>query len=234
MTEEQTPDVVEEVVAPVQEAETQEAPQPPQEDPQERNWREMRNALKELQRQNHELKSELTQRSAPPPIQEKDELDDIPDDDYLTKKQAVKLASKLANKLAEERATEVVKRREAESIPNTLRTKFSDYDSVVSKENLELLMQTEPELAKSLYALKDDPLAQGIAAYKLLKKQDFTQEKQTYMDKAKAVNNSKKPSVSTAVTKGSALAEANRFANGLTPELKAALWKEMKEAARAG
>lgn len=230
----QTADVIQDVVDPaVNEQQEQEVrvETPPKEDAQERNWREIRSSMRELQRQNEVLREELTRRNAPVKQEEQDELDSLPDDEYLTKAQARKLAAKMAEKAAKD----LIRQKEHESVPDKLRSRYPDFDDVVSKENVQLLIEQEPELAQSLNALKDNPYAQGIAAYKLLQKSDIMQQKLATMDSQKRVaENMKKPTVSNAAGKQGALANANMFANGLTPQLKNQLFKEMQDCARRG
>ena len=95
------------------------------------------------------------------------------------------------------------------------------------------MKQQEPELAQSLWNLRDDPYAQGVAAYKLIKKLGIGKEEEEQGDsveKKKAIENSKKPLSVQAVSKSSAIGNAHLFENGLTKELKKQLWSEMQEA----
>ena len=82
----------------------------------------------------------------------------------------------------------------------------------------------------SLQALQGDPYQQGLAAYKMLKRTDFYMQKQQEADKKRVQDNTSKPMSVQSVRKSGALADANRFANGLTPDLKKALQQEMAEA----
>jgi hypothetical protein len=193
---------------------------------QEYNWAEARRKMQELDRQNEEMRKQLSQMQQPPKANEDDELDKIADDDIVTKAQVKKLASKMAMQIAQE----AIKQREASTVDERLQLKFSDFADVVTKENIELLRQQEPELAMSLYH-NPDPFAQGVAAYKLLKKVGIGGESVTNkLDRERALKNSQKPISVNAVAKSSALGEAHKFENGLTKELKNQLWAEMKQA----
>jgi hypothetical protein len=156
-----------------------------------------------------------------------DELDKLGDEDIVTKGQAKKLAAKMA----EEIASRVIKERENATVEDRLSSKFQDFNQVVTRENIELLKETEPELAMSL-AQNTDQYSQGVAAYKLLKRLGIGEEvaKEPVKEKQKAVANSQKPLSVNAVTKSSAIGNAHMFENGLTPELKKSLYEEMQKA----
>jgi len=220
-------DVSQEVVSPVEEQanvsqqveETQQQ-DAPQEDPQERNWREARQALKELRRQNDELRQQIGQMQSPK-VDDSDEEESTDKDEWVTEGRLHKKLSALEQK---------IKQREAETVIDRLRGKYADFDDVVSEENIAYLKQHDPELAEGIAALKHDPYRQGLAAYKTLKRTDYFMNRQSVADKAKVAENSKKPVSVQAVRKAGALAEANRFDRGLTPELRKTLWQEMQEA----
>lgn len=194
----------------------------------EYNWAETRKKMQELDRQNREMAQELNslkKQKEPPPAE--DELDKMSDDDIMTKAQAKKMAERMAKKVAED----VLKQRDASTVDERLSTKLPDFADVVTKENIELLKQNEPELAMSLYHIPD-PFQQGVAAYKMLKKLGIGAEVVKSQEKEKAQKNSQKPLSVNAVTKQSAIGNAHLFENGLTPELKSQLWKEMQEASK--
>lgn len=197
---------------------------------QEFNWAETRKRMQELDRQNREMQEQLKSLSSPKAAPEDDEIDKMSDDDIMTKRQARKMAERMAQQVAER----VIKQREAATVDERLQLKFSDFGDVVTRDNIELLKQHEPELAQTLYH-NPDPFGQGVAAYKLIKKLGYGSEavaKQN-LDKDRAVKNSQKPVSVNAVTKqSSAIGNAHLFENGLTDELKASLLKEMRDCAK--
>lgn len=239
--EEQERNVLEEVVSPQESVsnkvdentpETQEAlPQDgeltDQEDPQEKNWRELRQTLKEFKNENKEIRREnqyLAQKlmemdSGRKPVSTEEE--EVDEDELVTYKSLKKYEQKLNQKL---------KAAEAETAVDRIKARFQDFEEVVTPENVRYLQENEPELVASLQNLKNDPYKQAIAAYKLLKKTDYYVNKEGEAMKKRAEENSKKPVSANAARKGTALADANRFANGLTTDLKSQLWKEMQEA----
>jgi len=201
------------------------------EDDQDRNWKEARRKMQELERKAREQEELIQRLSVPKNAVEEDELDKLGDEDIVTKAQARKLAAKMAEEIAQK----VIKQREASTVDERLQIKYPDFAQVVTKENIELLKETEPELAESL-GYNPDPYKQGIAVYKLLKKAgigiDEMKAQAPSKEKEKAIQNSQKPVSVNAVTKQSAIGNAHLFENGLTPELKKTLWKEMQEASK--
>lgn len=198
-------------------------------DDQDRNWKEARRKMQELERKSREQEEVIQRLSAPKA--EEDELSKLGDEDIITYGQHKKATVKLAKQIAEQ----VIKEREAATVDERLQNKYSDFAQVVTKENIELLKETEPELAESL-GYNPDPFKQGVAVYKLLKKASVGAtemvEKLPPKEKEKAIQNSQKPMSVNAVTKQSAIGNAHLFENGLTKELKASLFKEMREAAK--
>ncbi len=198
-------------------------------DDQDRNWKEARRKMQELESKAREQEEVIRKLSSPPAQKEDDELDKLGDEDIVTKRQAIKLASKMAESIAQK----VIKEREASTVDERLQLKYPDFAQVVTKENIEFLKENEPELAESL-SYYPDPFKQGIAVYKLLKRASITEGEvvANTAQKQKAIKNSQKPVSVNAVTKQSAIGNAHMFENGLTPELKASLLKEMREAAK--
>jgi hypothetical protein len=193
------------------------------------NWAEARRKMEQLERRardQDELIASLTRPQLPP----EEDFSNLSDDDIITVKQHQYMSAKIARQVAEE----VVKQREAATVDERIAAKFPDFKQVVTPENIELLKQNDPELALSLYRLADDPYAQNVAAYKLLKKSGYGAEEvkkqELSQEKKKAQVNSSKPVSVNAVMKQSAIGNVHAFENGLTPELKGQLWKEMQQA----
>lgn len=163
--------------------------------------------------------------------------------DYRAKQEASEKEEELGEEdLVEgrhlKRLENLIIRKELEAVPEKLRGKFEDFDQVVTKENLEKLKDTEPELFYSIQSgdgtNADGLYAKGVAAYKTLKGLGYSPEEKNLMkQKDQAQSNHKKPLSAQAIKGSGALHEANAFANGLTPELKKQLQKEMAEAAKA-
>lgn len=236
VSDEENTSVIEEVAAPPESEEKQDAPPVEQEvtpEPkradQEYNFRELRKSRDALQEEVRELRSMFEQSKNPQP--QEDDLAKLADDDIVTAKQAKSLAAKMAREVA----GQVLREREAETVEDRVKIKFPDFDSICSKENIEVFKQNEPELAMSLSALAHDPYNQAVAAYKLLKKHGLGVSEEVVKNKQKAQENSRKPvSVQTVTKQSSAIGNAHQFENGLTPELRKQLWKEMQDARKMG
>ncbi len=223
-------EVVEEVVQPEESTDSQEERQETQQERQARNdaeynWAEMRKQMRQKDLEIADLKdqfSSFNKKQAPP---EEDEFAKLAEDDILTLAQARKLAAKMARQTAET----VLKERDAATVDERMGNRFPDYRSTLTRENLELFNELEPDLAESLTLLKDNPYRQAELAYKYIKKFVPQQDNTMTKDKKKAEVNSKKPLSVQAVGKTSVIGQVGQFENGLTPEMKAQYWKEMQE-----
>lgn len=192
----------------------------PKEDPQEKNWRAARLKMEEQSHQLRLLQQELdsVRRQSAPKAPE-------PEEEYLTDSEK-KLASKIKDL---ERIVNQTQAKESDYMLDRLRGKYADFDDVMSPENITYLQTNNAALARAIASLKDNPYEQGLAAYDALKNTDWYKQRHTMEDKAKMDANAKKPLSVQAVRKQGPLSEANRFVNGLTPELKKTLLKEMAE-----
>lgn len=185
----------------------------------EYNWAEARKGLAERDKEIKELKAQMQNL-----IQPKAADPQLSDDDLLTAKDGRKVFRQEASDIVRE----ALKQYEASTLEERLVQKYPDFNEVVSPENIKTLKETEPELAMSIAYLQDDPKAQSIAAYKLLKKLGIGGN-QSSPEKEKALKNAQKPLSVNAVTRQSAIGNAHLFENGLTTELKSQLWKEMQD-----
>jgi hypothetical protein len=176
-------------VAPDQVTETHEnveqnVQQIPQDDPQERNWRNVRERQKELerelrlQREMNEKLLAMASQSAPKSA-EVDEFDQIGDDEYIPKGKVSSLVQKKAAKIAEEiaqrKVEEALKKRDDANFVDNLKRKFTDFEDIVTPETLALLEQKDPELAQTIADLKD-PYKMGIQSYKYIKAMNLAQK----------------------------------------------------------
>jgi len=115
-----------------------------------------------------------------------------------------------------------------------LKAKFNDFEQVVNQETIEMLQVLQPEIAQTLNSTQDI-YAAGVTAYNIIKNLGLKPEANYESDIKRIQTNAVKPKpmVSINPQQGeSALSQANAFANGLTPELKDQLYKEMQNARR--
>lgn len=219
-----------EVIAPEQEeqhepqAEVHPEPIPehPKEDLQDKNWRAARYKMEEQSHQIQLLQNELDsiRRSQTPAAKEPEEEEFLTDSERSLNKKIKDLQSLVQKNQA----------KETDYVIERLKSKFPDFDEVMSPDNITYLRQNNPALAKAIASLKDEPYEQGLAAYEALRHTQWYKQKDSMKDKEKIEQNQKKPVSVQSVRKQGALADANRFVNGLTPELKKALQKEMADA----
>lgn len=179
--------------------------------------------FKKLREEKERLEAELQKFRSQQEILEKEE--ELAEDDIVEGRHLKRLE-------------QLILQKELETVPDKLRGKFEDFDQVVTKENLEKLKETEPELFFSIQSgdgrSASGLYAKGVAAYKTLKGLGLTPDNQNLMKQKDHVqSNHKKPLSAQAIKGSGALHEANVFANGLTPELKKQLQKEMAEAIKA-
>lgn len=164
------------------------------------------------------------------PVYDDSDIDlGIDDDSLLEGKHAKKLVEHVKALRSELNQYKV--QATQESLETKIVRQFPDFSSVVSQENIEVLNQEFPEVAM---ALRDtgDLYTKAAATYNMIKKMGLSSSnKGEFMaDKNKALKNSVKPRPLTSVAPqqgDSPLSKANAFANGLTPELKEQLRKEM-------
>lgn len=118
------------------------------------------------------------------------------------------------------------------SVEAKIRTNYPDFDSVVSRENVESLRNSYPELAQVLVSSPDE-YSKAASAYTLIKKLGIDSHGSYEMDKKRVQENVTKPKPLASIgaqTGAGPLAHANAFAGGLTKELQQQLIKEMQDA----
>ena len=221
---EDTPNVAEEVrpeeVVTPQEVAPTEAPEvsePKVQSDKDKNFIRMRETKEQLERENRELRQKMQQSQEDLGI----------DDDDIVEGRVIKKLSKQIRDL------ESAHHKERLSvIPERLSNKFSDFDQVVTQENVKKLEQSEPELYASITS-GNDLYAKGVSVYKTLKAMGIVPPENYQSQKDKVQANQTRPVSAQAIRGQGALSEANIFAKGLTPELKKQLQKEMTEAAKA-
>jgi hypothetical protein len=232
-------EVVQEEPTPEVEADTQSlqtAPTPPQPDPKEANFRILREKAAKadrLERELEETRRALYTRDTPAKQPEPEEdldftlgADDLAEGKHLSK------VSKKIKKL-EDQLRAYQQQTVAQTAEVRLKAEFRDIDKVVSKENLAMLAEMDPELAESIDANKN-LYSKAKTAYKYIKQLGIYTEDVYEADRQVAQKNAIKPKPLSSIgaqTGDSPISRANSFATELTSERKAQLWKEMNECA---
>jgi predicted RNase H-like nuclease (RuvC/YqgF family) len=191
----------------------------------ERNFIRLRETKEHLEKENRELKNAI-QRQALPTGEPKDEDIGISDDDLVEGKHYKKLHREIEN------LKKSYEQERLSTIPERLKNKFSDFDQVVTQENIEKLKISEPEVYASITS-GSDLYAKGVSAYKTLKALGIVEDDLYSAKKEQVQRNSERPISAQAVRGQGALSEANIFAKGLTPELRKQLQQEMAQAIKA-
>jgi hypothetical protein len=185
--------------------EQQEQPEQAKETEAERNFkviREERERFKQeaarLQRERdeayrarYEYEAQMRQQYQQPQQPVVNEIDNLKDDELIEARHLKQNMKKMQQEM------EQLKQQNAMAVIETqLKTKYADFDDVVSQENLNALKQSNPEIFKTIYT-SSDLYSKGAAAYQLIKKfvgQQPAAEQPSYMaDKQKIVQNAARP-----------------------------------------
>ena len=201
------------------------------------NFRALREEKERLQRERDEYydrirryeaqQSSQTQYKAPEP--EPEEELDISDDDYIEGKHLKKYIKKLDDKYKKQ-FTEYQQQVSSQTAETRIKTRYPDFEKVVSDSNVNKLKEIHPELYDSLRS-NTDLESKASAAYTLIKKLGIYQEDNFGPDREKAQQNLSKPKPVNTVAQGdSPMSRANAFQNGLTEDVKKSLYAEMMAA----
>ncbi len=230
--EEQAPEEQYEEEAPQEEqVQEQAAPAQPRQAPKgdyEENVARLRKKNETLESQIEEMRYQMQQLTAQQAARQDEFKLGLSDDDLAEGRHLAQLAQEVKRMKEDLRRT----REDAERIAleNKLKHKHRDFDDVVTTENLNRLKAEQPEIYRTIVSAQD-PYAQAVTAYQMLKKFGIVEEADASLHKL--VANSSKPRLSgssNTMRSSTALANANSFADGITPEMRRALLKEMNDA----
>ncbi|MEE8209012.1 MAG: hypothetical protein V3T88_08705 [Nitrosomonadaceae bacterium] len=193
------------------------------------NLAKMREAKEKVEQEKLELQQRLLQYeqlSSKP----KEEEATYRDDDFIEGKHLKKEMDSVKKQL---KAYESQAKEAADE--TKLKSRYSDFDKVVTNETIVKLKEEDPEFAETIALSQSSLYARGTSTYKRIKELGIYVEDKHEADRAKAQENAAKPKPMNSIspqTGDSALSMANAFANGLTPDLKKQLWKEMQDASK--
>lgn len=141
----------------------------------EQNMRYLRERAEMAERRAQELERivqmNMSQNQQSTKLQIEDEDDfDVSDDTYIEGKHLKKYIRTLKNDLkkTKEQQAEFMRQSTVTNAELRLKSQFSDFDSVVSRENLEKLSQQKPALFRSIMS-NPDIYDQGYTAYEMIK-----------------------------------------------------------------
>lgn len=211
----------------VEPSETAQAQAEPAPNKNEINIRELRQQKEQLEREREDMRRRMAQMEEAQSKQKepKPESPKLADDDLVEWKYVRQEIEGLKNEIQSYQQSSSTAAAEAR-----LKARFTDFDSVVNQQNIEKLRQEHPEIAATL-AANTDLYTQASAAYTIIKQYGFGQDPYRE-EKEKVQENAQKPrSLNNAGGQRgeSPLDNASAFADGLTPDLKEKLYREMKE-----
>ena len=173
---------------------------------------------------------QIKQVQSPDPQPEEDYNLEISPDDLVEGKHLNRFSKKIEK--LESQLKQYANSATANATEARLKSQYSDFDQVVTKENIDALRASYPEVAETINS-STDLYSKAVSAYTLIKNLGIIPEDNYSKDREMAQNNASKPRPLTSVSPqqgDSPMSRANAFANGLTDELKDQLRKEMNEA----
>jgi len=210
----------------------------PVESSKERNLRILRERAERLERENDELR-----RSMPRQNEQKVESPDedfdlgVRDDELVEGKHFGKVAQEFKNIRRELReAKEALIQSKNMSIETKLKAGNPDFDKVVTKENMNILAELDPEMYE---VIQNSPnlYAKAKTAYNQIKKYGIYTEDNYLPDKEMAQRNSNKPRPSASISPqqgATPLSRANEFSGGaLTDEARQKIHEETLRCAQS-
>lgn len=198
------------------------------------SFREIRTKLEKTQKERDELYHYIKNIEAKNSANTTS--DNVSDEDFALDPDALaegKHLNKVKNEVKnlKKQLQEFKKISEETIAESKLRSKYSDFDQVVSEQNIMFLKDKHPDLWNTI-ASSNNLYNQGLSAYMFIKSIN-PGPSQSDEDKLTMQKNISKPRSMTSISpqRGSSpLSQANVFEKGLTPQLKDQLWKEMQDA----
>jgi len=198
------------------------------------HFKKLRDARERAERERDEaiqMIRQMEERQKPPPPEE--DMGYGADEDLAEIKHIKKIAKQ--QKELEKQLQEYKQHSSKMTAEARLKAQYQDLEKVLTDANIEALKEEDPDLMTSIQ-YNPDTFSKYSAAYKAIKRLGIYKDKNYDADKQKAKENANKPRPLTSVSPqqgDSPLSRANAFANGLTPELKASLLKEMQESRKS-
>lgn len=208
---------------------------------QAKNFRAIREAAQKAARERDEALERLShyERQAQQPSRatmeqsQDSDLDlNLKDDELAEGKHLHKLKTTIRKLEAKQK--ELEEQSYTNSAETRLRSKYNDFDKVMTLDNIKTFSAAYPELAESINS-SADLYSKAVSAYTLIKRFGIYDDQPYEAEKNKAIVNTAKPRPLTSIGAqqgDSPLSRANAFANGLTEELKKQLREEMAAASR--
>lgn len=181
--------------------------------------RERDEAINTLKRiEEYALAQQQQQQKAPEP-----QSPSYEDDDYVEGKHLRHEINALKNELSSYR-----QQYQTSSIESQLRSKYTDFDKVVTADNISKLRELRPEIAQSLHQTPD-LYNKAAATYTILKEMGIYQPDVYNPDKERSEHNIQKPRPTATLQRNdSPLSNAGEFRSSLSEERKKEIWAQMQ------
>lgn len=192
------------------------------------NFARLRQKAEAAERRNEELERQLAAQQQEP---EEDLSISMNDDDLAEGRHLAKVDKKIRK--LEAKLSQYEYQNNQVAVEHKIKAQYPDFYEVVSSENVQRLQDEYPEILATLRSSKD-LYAQGVSAYTMIKKLGIVPDDgMASLNRIKVNTVKPRTAASISTQRGETpLAKANPFAEGLTPELKAALLKEMNDSVR--
>lgn len=226
--------------------EAEEEPGQPKESEADRNFRELRDKVKRTEKERDEAVNFIKQvelayqqqQQAQQQVAQQPQEEEISysDDDLLEGKHLKRERKYLDKEIGSIKKQLAQYKQESteRAVESQLKGMYPDFYEVVTVDNIKALRDMDPYLADSLHS-NPDMMSKAISTYRQIKNNGIVSRENYKPQKDKAHANSSKPRSTASLSPqqgDSPLSRANAFANGLTPELKKQLYKEMQEKAK--
>ena len=185
----------------------------------EKEKKEMERRLQEVEQRNRDMQALMTSLVPKQSDPSKEELPNLAPDDIPEWKHV----EKGSRKIAREVYLELQKETELRELPKRAKSKFTDYDDVVTTERIKELETNNPELANAI-CKAEDPWTATYSVLKIMHDKAKPDSK-ALEEVEKIAENAKKPNSINAVSKQGALKNAHAFAK----KDKAQIYKEMMQ-----
>lgn len=202
---------------------------------QDRNWRELRKAKEEWEReakfqreQNEWLRNQMSrpQTQVQP---EEDILGEIAKEEYVPGEKVARGLKKIQEGFDKKlQAIEnSYKQNQQNSLIQDLKREYPDFDDVVNPDNLELLENQNPRLAKAI-AASNDPYLMAIQSYEYLKSKGLAGKEPKVTETERKIEQNKKTVQSPMAYEKRPMAQAFQ----MTDAMKKELFREMNQYAQ--
>lgn len=196
--------------------------------------RERDEAIRYAQEVEQQIMRAMQQQSIPQDEESDYDYNHLNDDDLLSAKDLKQVMASEQKKRSKLEANMRQSQQQSyqAAVYAQLKASYNDYDQVMTTENVAQLQQVRPGLARSL-ATNPDFAEMARETYHVIKDLGIYRTVEPVAPAKKQIQtNNAKPRSSNSVSPQSGetpLNKANMFSNGLTPEVKAALWADMQK-----